>query len=176
MKNNSLSSHSYDNKFEWTNVWCILGFVLGLAIVIVLNFIFWDLVFDGKDSFVLTYHELNPYTFWPIFFVFLIPLVGLLIAYLVLTSTGEYCISGDQLIVHEHLYSDNNITIPIACISDVQYTPYFTYGKKWRRKYTMSPSLRPFQFVQITVNGQNYVLHCVTHAKELHDELLKRIQ
>ena len=175
MKNNSLSSFFYDNKFEWKNVFRVLGFALGLAIIIVLIFIFGDLVFEGKDSFFFTHHELNPYAFWPIFFVFLIPLIGIVISYLIIVSTGEYCISGDNLIVHEHFISETNISIPIASISNVRYTPYFTHREKWYRK-NFFPSFCPFQFIEITVNGQKYVLHCVAHANELHDELLKRIQ
>lgn len=177
MKNNSLSSFFYNNKFEWTNVFRVLGFALGLAILIVLIFIFWDFIFEGKDSFLLTHHELNPYAFWPIFFIFLIPLACIVISYLIIVSTGEYCISGDNLIVHEHFFSETNITIPIACITNVQYTPYFTHREKWhKRSKNFFPTLRPFRFIEITVNGQKYVLHCVTHANELHDELLKRIQ
>lgn len=177
MKSSSLSSCSYDNKFEWTNVFRVLGFALGLAILIVLIFIFVDLIFEGKDSFFLSHHELNPYAFWPIFFVFLIPVIGIVISYLIIVSTGEYCISGDNLIVHEHFIYEANISIPIASISTVGYTPYFTRREKWHKKRkSFLPSFCPFQFIEITVNGQKYVLHCVSHADELHDELLKRIQ
>ena len=171
MKREALSSQSYNNKFEWASVFRIVCFILGLALLVVLIFLFVDLIFDGRDGFIITHHELDPYKFWPIFIFFLIILSCMMTTYLLIASTGEYSISGNQLIVHERYMFNTTITIPIGCISEVRYTPYFG---SWNSN-TLSFNIAPFHYIEITVYDKKYTLHSITCQRELYDELVNRI-
>ena len=142
-----------------------------MAVLFVLIFLFWDLLFYGYKGYIIPPYQKESYFIWPMAVVLIIPLIAFIISYLLRISTGNYTIVGDNLIVHERYFSKTNLTIPIACISDVQYTPYYN---GWNPQ-TLSLLICPFRFLEITVDGQKYRLFCVTHARELHDELLKRI-
>jgi len=172
MKANVIASCSYNNEFRWAYVFRVLCYAFGIVVLFVLIFLFWDLVFHGHKGYIVAPYQKEPYFIWPLIVVLLIPLVGVVIGYLLKASTGEYTIVEDNLIVRERYFSKTNLTIPIACISEVKYTPYYS---GWNSR-TIIPIVRPFRFVEITVDGQRYELNCVTHAKELHDELLKRVK
>lgn len=171
MKTNVNFTCSYDNEFRWAYVFRVLCYACGIAFLFILIFLFSDLVFYGHKEYVVPPYQKEPYFIWPMIVVLLIPLVGIIIGYLLKASTGEYTIVGENLIVHERYFSKTNLTIPIACISEVRYTPYYS---GWNTR-TIIPIVRPFRFLEIVVDGQSYELSCVTHAKELYDELSKRV-
>ena len=84
--------------------------------------------------------------------------------------TGEYSIVGNNLIIHENYSStDINLTIPISQITDVRYSPYY---RGWKNP----PVTIPYRFLEITMDGKNYMLCSYAHVDELYAELRKRIE
>ena len=176
MKTNAITSQSYDNEFRWAYVFHILCYAISVTVFCAIILLFWDLVLYGYNGYIIPPYQKEPYFIWAMAGVLFIPLIASIIYYLIKASTGEYSIVGDNLIVKEPYFSHTSITIPIMYISDITYTSYFTRPlKMWHNKNVRNMMFQPFRFLEVTIDEQKYVLHCVTHIEELHNELLNRI-
>lgn len=168
MKTNNLSSTSYDNEFRWGYVWQLVLFtlirtswiILADCIISVVAYIGGGVPFFSNLSLeIWGYIGLNVFLF---FFEAL--------RYFKRLRTGEYSIVGNNLIIHEnYLSTDINLTVPISQITDVRYSPYY-------RGWENPPVTIPYRFLEITVDGKNYMLCSYAHVDELYAELRKRIK
>ena len=165
MKTNNLSSVSYDNEFRWAYIFRLLYPTLFYVLFLILLVIVLNWIFGTENSSYLN-----------IGFV-----VGMSVLFLILSMveyvprirSGEYNIEGNNLMVNERYFSaETNLIIPISSISKVRYMSYwngFTRSKG-------APVFSPFRFIEITVGEKKFVLHSITHSKELCEELNKRIE
>lgn len=172
MKTSSLSSISYNNTFVWGYVIEMLEFLLVIVIYDMILSITINMTFNLSAEGEAMISSGDMYSSIIICFFVLLYCVP---KYFKRFRTGEYAIVGDQLVVKEQFFSyEAELIIPISSITHVGFTPKFTDFKEIS-KYGISLLVTPFRLLEITVEGQRYVLYTYAHAKELHSELNKRI-
>lgn len=166
MKTNNV--YTYNNEFRWNYVLRIIGLTMVLTLLMMASWKLLEWIFRS---------DINSYIEIGLLIGFVISTLSVLsVQFLPKICTGEYCIIGENLIVHEHYYhSSIDLNIPISCISDAKLTSYYNYNKK-RRTEGLSPIFVPFQFIEITIDNQTYVLYCTTYVEKLYKELCKRIE
>lgn len=168
MKTNNLSSISYNNEFRWKYVWQLVLFTLIKTSWLILAYIIIDVIVyigGGIPLFSNLSSEINGFIGVNVFLFFFEAL-----KYFKRLRTGEYSIVGNNLIIHEnYLSTDINLTIPISQITDVRYSPYY---RGWKNP----PVTIPYRFLEITIDGKNYMLCSYAHVDELYAELRKRIE
>lgn len=163
---------TYDNEFRWSYVLRALGHALFNTFLVAVYICMIEVLFYWLGDVPLGKHTTLNVWLLSLLAVFLFSLLAF--RYFHRLRTGRYCIVGNNLIVHEQYFSSIvELTIPISSISDVCLTPYY---KDVRPKWLFLSAWTPYHFIEITVEGQKYVLHCYAHADELYNELCKRIE
>lgn len=168
----------YDNEFGWKHVWEALWYAFLYSSWLIPAYIIISTIayigggvpfFEGIERRVIGFIGMVLFIF--MFYALL---------YFHRIKTGRYSIVGNNLIVHERFFfSKVDLTIPLAKISEVQYIPRFI---GWRQLKNIARSgiatmpYIPYSFLAISIKGQSYILYCVTHTKELYEELQKRVE
>lgn len=168
---------TYNNEFRWAYVWRLLGFVLLYAIFFAILYLFVIAFFYWVGDVSPTAFDIKGYI-WLLAISDVILFVTTALKYFRRMRTGEYSIVGNNLIVREQYFScTTNLTIPISCITNVKFTPYFIGWKEmWKfNRTSFQPACIPYRFLEITVGDQKFVLHCYAHAEELYNELCKYV-
>ena len=172
MKTSNFSSISCNNKFTWRYVIEMFEFLLAIIIYdLLFSLVLSSISYLGLEKgSIISIGDLYSSLILCIFvLLYCVP------KYFKRFRTGEYSIIGDELIVKENFFShEAKLTIPISCISNVRFTPKFTDISEIS-KHGIILLITPFRLLEITVEGQKYILYAYTHAKELHAELSKRI-
>ena len=172
MKTNNITHVTYNNKFTWKYVIEMLEFLLAITIYTLALSIVLSITCNLgiEKGTVISMGDLKSSIILCVFvLLYCVP------KYFKRFRTGEYAITGDELIVKETFFShEAKLTIPISSISNVRFTPKFTDLREIP-KQGLVLLVTPFRLLEITVGGQKYVLYTYAHAKELYGELNKRI-
>ncbi len=165
---------TYDNEFRWAYVWrsaedsLLHTLLVAIGYCIIHLFFYWvaNVPLDGNLRF-----DIWSLVTLPIF-IFVINAVK----YGQRLRTGRYSIVGDNLMVHEQYFSSTTeLTIPISDITDIRRTPYIFHREgSWLERY--AALYKPYSFIEITLDGQKFVLYSFARADELYNELRRRLQ
>ena len=172
MKTNVNFLRNYDNKFRWGYILETLGFLLAFSCLFVVSLIIPIVLLYVVAGWVpeLTIGDLRM-----LFFESVIVFIVCVLKYFYRFRTGKYSIVGDNLMVCERYFScETNLTIPISHIMDVQFAPNYV-DLRYLPKNGIRLFFTPFRLLEITVGEKKYQIYAYAYAKDLYDELHKRI-
>ena len=172
MKTNVNFLSNYDNKFHRGYILETFGFLLAFACIFTFSLIIpmaiLYLVAGWKPELTIGDARM-------VIFVSGIVFAICAFKYYHRFRTGKYSIVGDNLIIYEKYFSnETNLTIPISLITDVQYTPNYLDLRDLPKK-GIKLFFRPFRLLEISINDTKYQIYAYAHAKDLYNELHKRI-
>ena len=172
MKNNTLSSRSYDNEFRWSYILRTFGFILFFDCLFIVSLIIPTaiLYFAGGLKPTFSMGDVRM-----LIFTSCIVLIIIMLKYFHRFRTGKYSIVGDSLIVKENYFNnETSLTIPISHINDVTYAPNFLDLRCYHEK-GIQLLFTPFRLLEITVGNQKFKLYAFAHTEELYNDLRNRI-
>lgn len=172
MKTNVNFLCNYDNKFRWGYILETFGFLLAFAFLFVVSLVIPIVILYVVAGWKpeLTMGDLRM-----LIFESGIVLIICALKYYHRFRTGKYSIVGANLIVHERYFSnETNLTIPISHITDIQFAPNYI-DLRYLPKKGIKLIFTPFRLLEITVGEKKYQLYAYAHAKDLYNELHKRI-